>query len=131
MLPHVPHCQGRVGGRVGVGSRGREQLAEALLDSDAYWECVVAAGLRGGPGGWGGGTPMGPGPASRGHVVDPELRVLGVSGLRVVGAAVVPVSLSAGTAVPSVMIAERAADLVKAAWGRPGGGRGRSPRGPP
>jgi choline dehydrogenase len=52
---------------------------------------------------------MGVDPAS---VVDEELRVRGVEGLRVVDASVMPRLISANTHAPTVMIAERAADLV-------------------
>ncbi len=45
-------------------------------------------------------------------VVDPELRVHGVDGLRVADASVMPVATSANTNAPAVMIGERAADLV-------------------
>lgn len=56
------------------------------------------------------------GPASdAGAVVDAQLRVHGVEGLRVVDGAVMPQVVSGNTNAPIVMIAERAADLVKEA----------------
>ena len=52
-------------------------------------------------------------------VVDPELRVRGIEGLRVADAAVIPVIPGGNTNAPTIMLAERAADLVRGRAGMP------------
>jgi choline dehydrogenase len=49
-----------------------------------------------------------------GAVVDARLRVFGVSGLRVVDASVMPTITSGNTNSPTLMIAERASDMIRA-----------------
>lgn len=55
---------------------------------------------------------MGVGP---GAVVSPDLRLIGLAGLRIADASVMPTIPSGNTAAPVVMIAERAADMIRAA----------------
>jgi choline dehydrogenase len=84
------------------------------FDSTGYWECLlrhIATTVY---------HPVGTckmGPISDpGAVVDPELRVHGVKGIRVADASIMPNIVSSNTNAASIMIGEKAADMIKSEW---------------
>lgn len=83
--------------------------------SDVYWECMVrhyTVSMHNPVGT----AKMGP-EGDKTAVVDPQLQVYGVYGLRVVDASVMPTPVAANNnQAPVIMIAEKAADLIKATW---------------
>ncbi|WP_138499746.1 GMC family oxidoreductase [Nostoc sp. PA-18-2419] len=91
--------------------RGREVAPGADIQGDAALEAYVreVCGTVYHPIGT---CKMGTDPMA---VVDPELRVRGVEGLRVVDASIMPTLNTGHTNAPAIMIGEKAADLIKAA----------------
>lgn len=84
------------------------------FDSDAYWKCAVrflTISLKD-PSGT---VKMGP-ETDKEAVVDNKLNVYGVAKLRVADASVIPVSITGDLYAPTVMIGEKAADLIKEEW---------------
>ena len=86
------------------------ELPEALLADDAALDRWIADRV-GTAVHLSGTAPMGP-DNDPGAVVDQQLRVRGVAGLRVVDTSVLPWVPSRGTAAAAVMLGERAAELV-------------------
>ena len=56
------------------------------------------------------------GTCALGSVLDPELRVQGVAHLRVADASIMPEIISGNTNAAVIMIAEKAADMIKSQW---------------
>jgi choline dehydrogenase len=86
--------------------------------SDDYWRCVIKH-LTCSMYHVSGTCKMGPA-SDRDAVVDPRLKVYGINGLRVIDSSVMPVVPRAHTNAPTIMIAEKGADLVKEDWGQLG-----------
>ncbi|KMQ87806.1 glucose dehydrogenase [Lasius niger] len=84
-------------------------------DSYAYWECAVRT-ISCTIYHFSGTCKMGPrkDPTA---VVDPKLKVIGIQGLRIADASIMPEIISAHTNIPVYMIAEKLADMVKEEWG--------------
>jgi choline dehydrogenase len=88
-----------------AGLISRESVPGAEVQSDAEIDAHVRATA---------GTTQHPvGTCAIGPVVDPELRVHGVAGLRVVDASVMPDVPGGNTNGPTIMIAEKASDLIR------------------
>ncbi|XP_061722400.1 glucose dehydrogenase [FAD, quinone] [Cydia pomonella] len=84
------------------------------LYTDEYWDCLIRQytmtiyHLSGT-------AKMGPSSDPM-AVVDPELRVYGIKGLRVIDASIMPTVTNGNINAPTIMIAEKGADLIKASW---------------
>jgi choline dehydrogenase-like flavoprotein len=85
-----------------------------LFNSDAYWEChmrlfTLTIYHQSGT------CKMGPA-SDKTSVVDHRLRVHGAAGIRVVDASIMPEIVAGHPNGPIMMIAEKAADMIKADW---------------
>ncbi|XP_058799456.1 glucose dehydrogenase [FAD, quinone]-like [Phymastichus coffea] len=84
------------------------------IDSKNYWECNLrhTSGTVYHPVGT---CKMGPA-GSKDSVVDPTLKVHNIRGLRVIDASIMPKIPSGNTHAPTLMIAEKGADMIKQEW---------------
>ncbi|KAK7874201.1 hypothetical protein R5R35_006246 [Gryllus longicercus] len=87
----------------------------ATRDEDAYLECALRQYTMS-LWHYGGTCKMGP-DADADAVVDPRLRVRGVKNLRVADSSVMPTLVTGDLNAAVVMIAEKAADMIKDDWG--------------
>ncbi|XP_024941661.1 glucose dehydrogenase [FAD, quinone] isoform X2 [Cephus cinctus] len=82
--------------------------------TDAYWECLIR--VQTGPENHQSGTcKMGP-VGDPSAVVDPQLRVHGVTNVRVADASIFPIVPNSNPVAAIIMVAEKAADLIHDAW---------------
>lgn len=81
---------------------------------DAYWECAIKHDTAP-ENHQAGSCKMGPAEDQL-AVVDNQLRVRGIRGVRVADTSIMPKVTSGNTNAPAIMIGERAADFVKRTW---------------
>lgn len=84
-------------------------------ESAAYWTCVIEQ-YTNGENHHSGTCKMGPA-SDPTAVVDHQLRVHGIPNLRVVDASVYPTPINCNTIAPTIMIGEKASDMIRSAWG--------------
>lgn len=87
---------------------------EEEFNTDGYWTCALSH-LATTFNDYVGTVKMGP-PNDKTAVVDPSLRVYGVKGLRVADASIMPFIPSGNMMAPTIVIGEKASDMIKADW---------------
>ncbi|KAH0954706.1 hypothetical protein HN011_007305 [Eciton burchellii] len=91
-----------------------EHCEHLKFGCDAYWECAIRHDTAP-ENHQAGSCKMGP-PDDPLAVVDNQLRVRGVRGVRVADTSIMPKVTSGNTNAPAIMIGERAADFIKKTW---------------
>ena len=84
------------------------------FDTKSYWECMLR-NIGGSAFHAVGTCKMGPGSDPE-AVVDPKLKVHGVKGIRVADASIMPLIVGTPTYATTIMIGEKAADMIKTDW---------------
>ncbi|XP_031838193.1 glucose dehydrogenase [FAD, quinone] isoform X2 [Nomia melanderi] len=84
--------------------------------SDAYWECYIRAAT--GPENHQAGTCKMGAYSDPTAVVDPELRVRGVTNIRVADASIFPIVPNSNPIAAIMMTAEKAADMIRHTWSK-------------
>jgi len=92
-------------GKVSQPDQITQKFAECFIRQNATSDSHYASTCRMGD------------PADSTTVVDPHLRVIGLQGIRVIDASVMPRLVRGNTNAPTIMIAEKGADLIKKAHG--------------
>ncbi|XP_069687311.1 glucose dehydrogenase [FAD, quinone]-like [Periplaneta americana] len=93
------------------------KCAHLEYGTEPYWRCGAMVGTHSNYHAVGT-CKMGP-DTDPDAVVDPNLRVYGVPNLRVIDSSIMPQVVSGNTNAPTIMIAEKGADLVKKSYGIP------------
>ncbi|CAH0546469.1 unnamed protein product [Brassicogethes aeneus] len=78
------------------------------FDSDSYWECALRT--------FSVTVHHQISTCKMGKVVDERLKVIGIKNLRVADTSVIPVTLSAHTSAPAMMLGEKTADIIREDW---------------
>ncbi|XP_014239854.1 glucose dehydrogenase [FAD, quinone]-like isoform X1 [Cimex lectularius] len=97
-----------------LDKRPQQNCTQFSFGTDAYWECIIKQYTypENHPGG---SCKMGP-HASKGAVVDPELRVHGITNLRVIDASIFPYVPNGNPISAVIMTAEKGSYMIQGAW---------------
>ena len=110
-LANTPPFQ-KIGARINASPL--KNCAHIHFGSDDYWRCSLRT-LTNSLAHQTSTCKMGP-KNDPSAVVSPELKVYGIKNLRIVDTSVIPASITGHTNSASVMIGEKAADLIKSQW---------------